>query len=99
MTITEDAVVSFIAIDPSGNASGVASKVFKKRIAWTQQVTANVNQHFIAGRISVTEFQAYLPRFGLARFTLYLVDGDWVLDPTQPRLTAEQHPTPPTPPA
>ncbi len=96
VTITEHAVVSFVAIDPSGNASTVASKAFKKRVVWEQQVTANVNEHFITRRIDVREFQAYLGRFGLARFTLYLVDGDWVLDPTQPGLRAALEPGAPT---
>jgi hypothetical protein len=86
VTITEDAVVSFIAIHPSGTASTVTSKVFKKEILPIAQETANVNEHFIAGRIDVDEFLAYLGQFGLASFTLYryLVDGDWVLDPAPP---------------
>jgi hypothetical protein len=83
VSITEDAVVSFVAIDPSGNASEIVSRSFKKLIASTDQVTANVNEHFIAGRIDVNEFVTYLGQFGLARFTLYLVDGDWVLDPSR----------------
>jgi pimeloyl-ACP methyl ester carboxylesterase len=91
VTITENAVVSFIAIDPSGNASAVASKAFKKRVVWERQETANVNEHFLAGRIDADEFQTFVGQFGLTRFTLYLVDGDWVLDPISreaPRLTA-----------
>jgi len=98
VTITENAVVSFIAIGPSGNASMLTSKAFTKRVVWTEQVTANVNQHFIARRITVTEFPAYLSRFGLTPFTLYLVDGHWVLDPTQPGLPVAQEPGAPTPP-
>jgi hypothetical protein len=84
VSITDDAVVAFVAIDPSGTASEVVSRSFKKRVAWEVQATANVNEHFIAGRIGVNEFLTYLGQFGLAPFTLYLVDGDWVLDPRQP---------------
>jgi Chitobiase/beta-hexosaminidase C-terminal domain len=83
VAITENAVVSFIAIDPAGIASEIVSRSFKKR-TWDDQVTANVNEHFLAGRIAATELPTYLGQFGLAPFTLYLVDGDWVLDPNQP---------------
>jgi hypothetical protein len=83
VSITEDAVVSFVAIDPSGNASEIVTKSFKKLVV-PEGITANVNEHFIAGRIDVNEFLTYLGQFGLARFTLYLVDGDWVLDPRHP---------------
>jgi hypothetical protein len=80
--ITEDAVVSFIAIDPSGNASEIVSKSFKKRV-WDEQATASVNEHFLAGRIDASKFPTYLGEFGLSRFTLYLVAEGWVPDPLQ----------------
>jgi hypothetical protein len=48
-------------------------------------VTASVIDHFTAGRIDVNEFLAYSDQFGFfTPFTLYLVRGDWVLDPNQP---------------
>ena len=84
MSITDDAVVSFIAVDPSGVTSQIVSKPFRKAVAPQAQVTANVNEHFLAGRIDVNEFLTYFNQFGLTRFTLFLVDGDWVLDPQQP---------------
>jgi pimeloyl-ACP methyl ester carboxylesterase len=83
VAITENAVVSFIAVTPAGIASEVVSRSFK-RLPAGDQVTANVNEHFIARRIDVNEFLSYLGQFGLAPFTLYLVNGDWVLDPNQP---------------
>jgi pimeloyl-ACP methyl ester carboxylesterase len=84
VSITDDAVVSFIAIDPSGVTSEIVSQAFRKAVLAQAQVTATVNEHFIAGRIDVTEFLTYLRQFGLAPFTLFLVNGDWVLDPRQP---------------
>ena len=85
VTINEDSVVSFVAIDPNGVASTTASRRFSKRIPWDDQVTGSVIDHFVAGRIDVDEFLAYADRFGFfAPFTLYLVNGDWVLDPSTP---------------
>jgi hypothetical protein len=84
ISITDDAVVSFIAIDPSGVTSQIVSKPFRKAVPPQAQVTANVNEHFLAGRIDVNEFLTYFNQFGLTRFTLFLVHGDWVLDPQQP---------------
>jgi hypothetical protein len=86
VTITEDKVVYFIAIDPDGIASEVASKSFERRPAWEQDVTASANEHFLAGRIRVDEYLAYSQRFGFfTPFTLYLVNGHWVLDPNRPQ--------------
>jgi hypothetical protein len=85
VTITDDAVVSFVAIDPEGVASAVVSASFSKRVAWDDAVTANATDHFVAGRIDVTEYLAYSDQFGFfTPFTLYHVNGDWVLDPQQP---------------
>jgi hypothetical protein len=83
VSITDDAVVSVIAIDPSGVTSEIVSKPFRKAVLPQAQVTANVNEHFLAGRIDVNEFPTYFNQFGLASFTLFLVDGDWVLDAQQ----------------
>ncbi len=85
VTISSDAVVSFIAIGESGVASAVASRQFTKAIPWDDQVTGTVIDHYLAGRIDVDEFLAFADRFGFfAPFTLYLVGGDWVLDPDRP---------------
>jgi pimeloyl-ACP methyl ester carboxylesterase len=85
VTIDSDAVVSFVAIDPSGVASSVISRQFTKAIPWDDQVTGTVIDHFVAGRIDVDQFLAYADQFGFfAPFTLYLVGGDWVLDPNRP---------------
>jgi hypothetical protein len=94
VTITQDAVVSFIAITADGAASEVVSATFSKRVTWEDAVTADAVGHFVAGRIDVTGYLAYSDRFGyFTPFTLYLVDGRWVLDPAQPaevELTAEE---------
>jgi hypothetical protein len=97
VTINQDAVVSFVAIDPNGVASTVASRSFTKRIPWDDQVTGSVIDHFVAGRIDVDEFIAYSSQFGFfASFTLYLVGGDWVLDPTRPAAPVSGAPATPT---
>ena len=89
VTINSDAVVSFVAIDPNGVASTAASRQFTKAIPWDDQVTGTVIDHFVAGRIDVDEFLAYADQFGFfAPFTLYLVGGDWVLDPSRPSVPA-----------
>ncbi|WP_395726464.1 chitobiase/beta-hexosaminidase C-terminal domain-containing protein [Nakamurella sp.] len=89
VTINSDAVVSFVAIDPNGVASTVAARQFTKAIPWDDQVTGTVIDHFVAGRIDVDEFLAYADQFGFfAPFTLYLVGGDWVLDPSRPAAPA-----------
>jgi len=88
-TINQDAVVSFVAIDPNGVSSTVAARRFTKRIPWDDQATGSVIDHFIARRIDVNEFLAYADQFGFfTPFTLYLVAGDWVLDPTRPAVAA-----------
>jgi len=85
VTISQDSLVSFIAINPQGVASPVVSKAFTKLIPFDDAVTASVIDHFTAGRIDVNEFLAYSDQFGFfTPFTLYLVGGDWVLDPNQP---------------
>jgi hypothetical protein len=85
VTISRDSLVSFIAINPQGVASPVVSKAFTKLIPYDDAVTATVIDHFIAGRIDVTEYLGYSDRFGFfTPFTLYLIGGDWVLDPNQP---------------
>jgi pimeloyl-ACP methyl ester carboxylesterase len=84
VTITDNAEIRFIAIDANGIAAEEVSKAFKRRILFQDAVTANVNEHFIARRININEFQAYFQQFGLKPFTLFLVNGRWVLDPNQP---------------
>ena len=85
VTISQDSLVSFIAINPQGVASPVVSRSFTKLIPYDDAVTADAIDHFIAGRIDVTEYLAYSDRFGFfTPFTLYLVGGDWVLDPNRP---------------
>jgi hypothetical protein len=85
VTISQDSVVSFIAINSRGVASPVVSRSFTKLIPYDDAVTADAIDHFIAGRIDVTEYLAYSDRFGFfTPFTLYLVGGDWVLDPNRP---------------
>jgi hypothetical protein len=83
--LTQDAVVSFLAITPEGIASDVVSRTFTKRVTWDDAVTDSAVNHFIARRIGVTEYLAYSDEFGFfTPFTLYLVDSRWVLDPQQP---------------
>ena len=85
VTIAQDSRVSFIAITADGVSSEVVSRSFIKRVAWDDAVTASAVEHFLAGRIDVTEYLAYSDQFGFfTPFTLYLVNGDWVLDPQQP---------------
>jgi len=85
VTITQDAVVFFIALTAEGISSEVVSRSYTKRVAWDDAVTASAVNHFIAGRIDVTEYLALSDQFGFfTPFTLYLVDGDWVLDRQQP---------------
>ena len=55
VTITQDAVVSFIAITADGIASAVVSPPFTKRVTWDDAVTADAVDHFVAGRIDVTD--------------------------------------------
>jgi hypothetical protein len=81
--ISSTSLVSFVAIGPDGIASEVVSKAFTKLVR--EHATANVNQHFLAGRLDAVAYQTYLSRFGLAAFTLYLVGGRWVLDPDEGR--------------
>lgn len=95
VTIDSDAVVSFVAIDPNGVSSTVASRPFTKRIPWDDLATASVIDHFLAGRIDVDEFLAFADQFGFfAPFTLYLVNGDWVLDPGRPAVPSPAVATP-----
>jgi hypothetical protein len=96
VALNQDAVVSFVAIEPNGVASAVVSRSFTKRIPWQDQATGSVIDHFVARRIDVDEFLAYAGQFGFfATFTLYLVGGDWVLDPDRPAAPASG--APPTP--
>ena len=82
VTITQDSTVSFVAINPQGVASDIVSRSFTKRVPWDDAQTADAIGHYLAGRIDVTEYLAYSDQFGFfTPFTLYLVDGDWVLDP------------------
>ncbi|HEY5879063.1 MAG TPA: chitobiase/beta-hexosaminidase C-terminal domain-containing protein, partial [Nakamurella sp.] len=97
VTINQDAVVSFVAIDPNGVASTVAARRFTKRIPWDDQATGSVIDHFLARRIDVDEFLAYADQFGFfTAFTLYLIDGDWVLDPGRPAAPVPAAPPTPT---
>ncbi|MET0966856.1 MAG: hypothetical protein ABWZ02_10685 [Nakamurella sp.] len=96
VTITEDSTVSFVAINPQGVASEIVSRSFTKRVPWEDAATANAIDHYLAGRIDVTEYLAYSDQFGFfTAFTLYLIEGDWVLDPNgspvpSPELTAAE---------
>jgi hypothetical protein len=82
VTITQDSTVSFIAINPLGVASEIVSRSFTKRVPWDDAVTANAIDHYLAGRIDVTQYLAYSDQFGFfTAFTLYQIDGEWVLDP------------------
>jgi pimeloyl-ACP methyl ester carboxylesterase len=85
VTITQDAAVSFIAINASGIASQVVTRSFRKSVRWDDVVTADALQHFLAGRIDATEYVSYSQQFGwFTPFALYLVAGEWVLDPDRP---------------
>jgi len=92
VTITQDTAVSFIAINPSGIASLIATRSFTRTHPPDDTVTADVLQHFLADRIDATEFVSLSQQFGFfTPFALFLVDGDWVLDPNRP---ARQRPQP-----
>jgi hypothetical protein len=85
ITITHDAAVSFIALTPSGIASTIATRSFTKTHPVDDTATADAIRHFLAGRIDVTEYVSYSQQFGFfTPFALFLVDGDWVLDPNRP---------------
>jgi pimeloyl-ACP methyl ester carboxylesterase len=85
VTITQDTAVSFIAINPSGIASPITTRSFTKTHPPDDTVTADVLQHFLAGRIDATEFVSLSQQFGsFTPFALFLVNGDWVLDPNRP---------------
>ena len=85
ITITQDAAVSFIALTPSGIASAIATRSFTQTHPAQKTVTADAIQHFLAGRIDATEYVSYSQQFGFfTPFALFLVDGDWVLDPNRP---------------
>ena len=85
IVITQDAVVFFVALTAAGISSEVVSKRFTKLVAWDDAETASAVNHFIAGRIDVNEYLTLSDQFGFfTPFTLYLVGGDWVLDPQQP---------------
>ena len=86
VTITQDAAVSFLAIDPDGIASSVVTRSFTKR-RWEATVTASAIDHFLAGRIDAAEYVNLSQQFGFfTPFALFLVSGDWVLDPGRPAL-------------
>jgi hypothetical protein len=92
VTITQDTAVSFIAINTSGIASPIATRSFIKAHPPEDTATADVLQHFLAGRIDATEFVSLSQQFGFfTPFALFLVDGEWVLDPNRP---ARQRPQP-----
>jgi hypothetical protein len=84
VTITEDAAVSFLALNPDGIASAVATRSFTERL-WEATATAGAIDHFLAGRIDATEYVTLAQRFGFfTPFALFLVAGEWVLDPSHP---------------
>src|SRR4051794_12074108 len=84
VTILEDAAVSFLAINPDGIASAVATRSLTKRL-WDATVTASAINHFLAGRIDATGYVTLSQRFGFfTPFALFLVAGEWVLDPSRP---------------
>jgi hypothetical protein len=92
ITITQDAAVSFIALTPSGIASAIATRSFTKTHPVQDTATTDAIQHFLAGRIDATEYVSYSQQFGFfTPFALFLIDGDWVLDPNRP---ARQLPQP-----
>jgi hypothetical protein len=91
VTITQDTAVSFFSINPTGIASEITSRSFRRRAPWDDATTSSAVSHFIAGRIDVAEYLAYTAQFGyFTPFTLYRVHGQWVLDPDQPSARAVQ---------
>jgi pimeloyl-ACP methyl ester carboxylesterase len=82
-TISDNAEVHFVALNPNGTTSEEVSKSFRKQVKFQDAVTANANEHFIAGRVTLNEYLTYFGQFHLKPFTLYLVNGRWVLDPNQ----------------
>ncbi len=98
VSITVDTVVSFIAITPDGIASPVVSRAFTRRVPFDDAVTAGAIDHFLAGRIDAARYVAFAEQFGFfAPFTLYLIDGSWVLDPAAPAPAAPALPEPAPP--
>ncbi|MFL4990413.1 MAG: alpha/beta fold hydrolase [Microvirga sp.] len=86
ITIDRTATVSFVAIDSDGIASAEASRAFEKQPAFTDQQTATVTQHFLAGRLTVNQYVTMGLELGFnAVVTLYLIDGKWTLNAAEPR--------------
>jgi pimeloyl-ACP methyl ester carboxylesterase len=84
VTINESAVVKVIAIDKDGISSLIVGKNFCKAVEFEESVTASALDHYLAGRIDVQEYLQYSKQFGwFTPFTLYKINGDWVLDPNQ----------------
>jgi len=94
VTINRTTTVSFIAIDSDGIASPVVSRAFVKPVTWTDKQTATLTQHFIAGRLSVDQYVSMGLKLGFnAAITLYLINGQWTLNPDSPE-TIRSEPEP-----
>ena len=87
VTINKTSKVYFIAIDPNGLASPIVSRSFEKAVV--PSATATLTEHYIAGRLTVTEYVELGGRLGYTvSVTLYQVDGKWVLNPDTPSTSA-----------
>jgi len=87
VTINKTSKVYFIAIDQDGLASPIVSRSFEKAVV--PSATGTLTEHFIAGRLTVTEYIDLGGRLGYTvSVTLYQVDGKWVLNPDTPSTSA-----------
>jgi pimeloyl-ACP methyl ester carboxylesterase len=85
ITITETATVYFIAIDSNGIASAIVSRAFEKIPTYQDSATGTLTEHFIAGRLTVSQYLDLGLALGFtAVITLYLINGKWVLNPQTP---------------
>lgn len=73
VTMTEDKLVHFIAVDLDALASEIVSRSFKKRPVGRRTVTANVNSYFLAGSknkrmvslfAAIRSLSSFYPPFG-----------------------------------
>lgn len=78
VTISDTTTVYAIAIE-NGVASEIVSKTFTKAVSYVDSATGTATEHYVAGRLSVSEYIAMGTKYGyIASFTLYqLSDGTW----------------------
>lgn len=82
--LTEDATLKFFSVDTAGNVEDVQTEDYIVTINF-ESVTATANEHYMAGRLDVTEYNAMGMKYGyLTPFTLYKVEGSNVWTDVNP---------------